>query len=371
MRRAIPRRHYVMIDDKLRVLQAMKDVLGDRLTTVFPRQGHYAHDPKIIAEFRAADVNVETHRRIARPRFFRATRGQPRHCAIERTHETHPAIARTRTESLARQHHAQDARRRHARALHRGIFDHGTTSNPTIFDEAIGDGNAYDAAFRESARRLVGRKIIHGTGAGRSAPRRRSVPAGFRQHRGRSMAGYRWKFRPCSRPTRKAPSTPRNRSMRWRRSQKSVRENSGHAGRHSGHRGIDLSRHSDQRDAAVLLRSVSRRGRSVHARYRAAHREKTVAARRLRRVAVHQPLGRGEQQAIARQSAQHARHRGRQTDVPRLSPVARLAALEKTRRCRRDAATVVVGEHGDEGSERVRYAVYQRIRRARHDRHDA
>jgi len=55
-----PATHYVMIDDKLRVLQAMKDVLGDRLTTVFPRQGHYAHDPKIIAEFRAADITVET-----------------------------------------------------------------------------------------------------------------------------------------------------------------------------------------------------------------------------------------------------------------------------------------------------------------------
>ena len=54
-----PAMHYVMIDDKLRVLQAMKDTLGDRLTTVFPRQGHYAHDPKITAEFRAADITVE------------------------------------------------------------------------------------------------------------------------------------------------------------------------------------------------------------------------------------------------------------------------------------------------------------------------
>ena len=38
-------RHYVMVDDKLRLLAAMKAVLGDRLTTVFPRQGHYALDP--------------------------------------------------------------------------------------------------------------------------------------------------------------------------------------------------------------------------------------------------------------------------------------------------------------------------------------
>jgi hypothetical protein len=54
-----PAQHYVMVDDKLRILQAMKEVMGDRLTTVFPRQGHYAMDPKNIAEFRAADITVE------------------------------------------------------------------------------------------------------------------------------------------------------------------------------------------------------------------------------------------------------------------------------------------------------------------------
>ena len=40
-----PARHYVMVDDKLR-LAAMKKIWGNRLTTVFPRQGHYALDPK-------------------------------------------------------------------------------------------------------------------------------------------------------------------------------------------------------------------------------------------------------------------------------------------------------------------------------------
>jgi FMN phosphatase YigB (HAD superfamily) len=46
-----PARHYVMVDDKLRILAASKQIWGDRLTTVFPRQGHYAHDPKIIAAY--------------------------------------------------------------------------------------------------------------------------------------------------------------------------------------------------------------------------------------------------------------------------------------------------------------------------------
>jgi FMN phosphatase YigB (HAD superfamily) len=53
-----PARHYVLIDDKLRILSAVKDVWGDRVTTVFPRQGHYAHDPKILADYPAADITV-------------------------------------------------------------------------------------------------------------------------------------------------------------------------------------------------------------------------------------------------------------------------------------------------------------------------
>jgi len=54
-----PARHYVMIDDKLRILDAIKRIWGDRVTTVFPRQGHYATDPAISAEFPPADITVE------------------------------------------------------------------------------------------------------------------------------------------------------------------------------------------------------------------------------------------------------------------------------------------------------------------------
>jgi FMN phosphatase YigB (HAD superfamily) len=53
-----PAEHYVMIDDKLRILAAMKEVWGERLTTVFPRQGHYAHDPREIAAWPPADVTL-------------------------------------------------------------------------------------------------------------------------------------------------------------------------------------------------------------------------------------------------------------------------------------------------------------------------
>jgi len=54
-----PARHYVMVDDKLRILASMKKILGDRLTTVFPRQGHYAHDPKNLASYPPADLSID------------------------------------------------------------------------------------------------------------------------------------------------------------------------------------------------------------------------------------------------------------------------------------------------------------------------
>ncbi|MGI4813487.1 MAG: HAD family hydrolase [Janthinobacterium lividum] len=57
--RAYPALHYVMIDDKLRVLTAMKQQWGARLTTIFVRQGHYGLDDQANASYPAADVSVE------------------------------------------------------------------------------------------------------------------------------------------------------------------------------------------------------------------------------------------------------------------------------------------------------------------------
>ena len=57
--RLYPAKHYVMVDDKLRILDAMKKIWGDRLTTVFPRQGHYALDPKVLELYPPADITLE------------------------------------------------------------------------------------------------------------------------------------------------------------------------------------------------------------------------------------------------------------------------------------------------------------------------
>lgn len=57
--RLYPAGHYVMIDDKLRILTAMKEIWKDRLTTVWPRQGHYALDSGKTAPYPPADISIE------------------------------------------------------------------------------------------------------------------------------------------------------------------------------------------------------------------------------------------------------------------------------------------------------------------------
>ena len=57
--RRFPAAHYVLIDDKLRILSAVKQIWGSRVTTVFPRQGHYANDPQVLADYPPADLSVQ------------------------------------------------------------------------------------------------------------------------------------------------------------------------------------------------------------------------------------------------------------------------------------------------------------------------
>ena len=57
--RRYPAEKYVLVDDKIRILSAIKDVWGNRVTTVFPRQGHYALDAEAVAKYPPADITVE------------------------------------------------------------------------------------------------------------------------------------------------------------------------------------------------------------------------------------------------------------------------------------------------------------------------
>jgi FMN phosphatase YigB (HAD superfamily) len=57
--RLFPAEHYVMVDDKIRLLAAFKSSWGQRVTTVFPRQGHYAHDAETLRSYGPADITVD------------------------------------------------------------------------------------------------------------------------------------------------------------------------------------------------------------------------------------------------------------------------------------------------------------------------
>ena len=59
-----PARRYVLIDDKVRILSAVKSVWGDRVTTVFPRQGRFAHDAEAVKAYPRPDVAIEAIRDI-------------------------------------------------------------------------------------------------------------------------------------------------------------------------------------------------------------------------------------------------------------------------------------------------------------------
>jgi len=82
--RLYPARHYVMVDDKLGILAAMKKSWGERLTAVFARQGHYARDPAILAAYPPADLAIEAIGELAHsePTIF-----------LGRHHENDPKIA--------------------------------------------------------------------------------------------------------------------------------------------------------------------------------------------------------------------------------------------------------------------------------------
>jgi len=54
-----PAAHYVMVDDKVRILTALKKYWGKRVTTVFPRQGHYALDAAEVAKYPKPDITIE------------------------------------------------------------------------------------------------------------------------------------------------------------------------------------------------------------------------------------------------------------------------------------------------------------------------
>jgi transaldolase len=150
-----PADHYVLVDDKLHLLAAVKKIWGPRVTTVFIRQGHYAHDPEILASNPPADVTVERIGDLLDYDFDeRGTESM-----------TNPT---GRLQQLGQSIWLDNITRE---MLHNGTLKNyirelsvtGLTSNPTIFDHAIGSGGWYDTAIHEmSAAGLASEAIFFG-----------------------------------------------------------------------------------------------------------------------------------------------------------------------------------------------------------------
>lgn len=76
MQRRYPADHYVMVDDKPRILVAMKKLMGEKVTTVFVRQGHYAAAAGADLEAAPPDITIDAIGDLASmpaERFSRAT----------------------------------------------------------------------------------------------------------------------------------------------------------------------------------------------------------------------------------------------------------------------------------------------------------
>ena len=187
----------------------------------------------------------------------------------------------------------------------------GLTSNPTIFDHAIKNSAAYDAAIREKIAEGKSGEELFFELALEDLTRAADL---FRPIYDRTDGVDGWVSLEVSPLLAHDTAQHAGRgegSARPGRPAEPVHQDPRHQGRPARHRGGDLRRHPDQRDAAVLARAVPGRGRRLPARHRAADRRRAQSGRRLGRLGVHQPLGRGGRGQGAGGAAQSARHRDR------------------------------------------------------------
>lgn len=150
--RCYPARHYVMVDDKLRILSTMKSIWGNRLTTVFPRQGHYALDPKNASLYPPADMTVERIGNLINCDFSVLS-----NTTKSITHNEANMKATTELHKLGQSLWLDNITREllNSGTLQRYITQFsvtGLTSNPTIFDKAIRNTNAYDDAIHQKMK---------------------------------------------------------------------------------------------------------------------------------------------------------------------------------------------------------------------------
>ena len=138
-----PASHYVMVDDKPNLLASMKSQLGDRLTTVFVRQGHYALAPGSNSVQPPADRVIERIGEMLNSQFIRL-----RGATMSMTQKLHDLGQSLWLDNITRDILDNGTLRRYIDEL----SVTGLTSNPTIFDEAIGGSSLYDDSIRKKAQ---------------------------------------------------------------------------------------------------------------------------------------------------------------------------------------------------------------------------
>jgi transaldolase len=161
--RRYPAQRYVLVDDKLRILAAVKKAWGDRVTTVFVRQGKFARDPKVVASYPPADLTVERigdllgydlPALVAGQRSISSATEVKTMKATELLHNLGQSLW---LDNITRDLLASGTLKRYITEL----SVTGLTSNPTIFDHAIKNSTAYDAAIREKlANAKSGEKLF-------------------------------------------------------------------------------------------------------------------------------------------------------------------------------------------------------------------
>ena len=230
----------------------------------------------------------------------------PRRSTPESPDDRDARPPRARPEPVDRQHHPPDARFGHARPVHRGARRTGLTSNPTIYDKAIGGSDATTTRCGARSRRALARGDVLRRRAQRPDPRRRPVPRGPRDGRRRRVRVARGV--PAHR-LRQRHDPPRRSGSTRGRPREPVHQDPRHAGGPAGDRGLDLRGRPDQRHAAVLAKQYLAAPRPTPAAS-SGDRGRPRPAGHVGRVAVHQPLGRRVAEA-SRPTSTQARARGR------------------------------------------------------------
>ena len=248
----------------------------------------------------------------------------------------------------------------------------GLTSNPTIFDEAIGSGDAYDA------------DIARKTGEGKSGEAlftelalddlRRAADL-FRPAFDRTQGVDGWVSMELS--PLLAADTAGSVSAATRIHAAANIPNlfvkiPGTPAGCAGHRAVHFRGHARQRHAAVLARAVPGRRQRLSTRHRAAYRGGALAAGGVRGVAVREPLGQGRRRPGARRAAQSAGHRHRAAHL--LWPTSICTASARWKQLAAAGARpqrMLWASTGTKDPKVARIAVRRSIRRARHHRHAA